>query len=474
MLANRFVPTKAAFVVAVLLALAGHAVAKDLGPTPEQGNSPPPASNEPPPPAAEPATSDQTTPQAWAVHGQSTLVWQLQPAFHSPYQGAQSLPPPANGRETFDATIYAGFRPWPGAEIWINPEIDQGFGLGNTFGVAGYLSGEAYKLGNKDPYYRMARALIRQSIDLGGESEKVDADLNQLAGTQTANRIVLTAGKISVVDIFDTNKYAHDPRVDFLNWAIIDLGSFDYAADAWGSTYGAAAEWYQGRFAARVGVFDMSSVPNGTALNLPLFQQTQFVAELEERHTLWDQPGKLKVLYWLSRGNLGTYMDALAQAAATGQTPSVDSVRTYRSKYGVGLNLEQPLTADLGLFARAGWSQGGVQEDAFTDINQAVSMGLSLAGTRWGRPDDTVGLAGAISEISAGGRQYLAAGGLGGIIGDGKLPKAGPEEILETYYSLAAFRYAHVTADYQFVNNPAYNLQRGPVSVFAFRLHAEF
>jgi len=285
---------------------------------------------------------------------------------------------------------------------------------------------------------------------------------------------VLTAGKISVVDIFDTNKYAHDPRVDFLNWAIIDLASFDYAADAWGSTYGAAAEWYQGRFAARVGAFDMSSVPNGTALNLPLLQQTQFVAELEERHTLWDQPGKLKVLYWLSRGNLGTYMDALAQAAATGQTPSVDSVRTYRSKYGVGLNLEQPLTADLGLFARVGWSQGGVQEDAFTDVNQSVSMGLSLAGTRWGRPDDTVGLAGVISEISSDGRQYLAAGGLGGIIGDGKLPKAGPEEILETYYSLAAFRYVHVTVDYQFVNNPAYNLQRGPVSVFAVRLHAEF
>jgi len=474
MLANRFVPAKAAFVVAILVAAAGDAVAKDLGPTPEEGNSPPPASNEPPPPAAEPATSDQATPQAWAVHGQSTLVWQLQPAFHSPYQGPQSLPAAANGRETFDATIYAGFRPWKGAEIWINPEIDQGFGLGNTFGVAGYVSGEAYKLGNKDPYYRMARALIRQTIDLGGETEKVDADLNQLGGTQTANRIVLTAGKISVVDIFDTNKYAHDPRVDFLNWAIIDLASFDYAADAWGSTYGAAAEWYQGRFAARVGAFDMSSVPNGTALNLPLLQQTQFVAELEERHTLWDQPGKLKVLYWLSRGNLGTYMDALAQAAATGQTPSVDSVRTYRSKYGVGLNLEQPLTADLGLFARVGWSQGGVQEDAFTDVNQSVSMGLSLAGTRWGRPDDTVGLAGVISEISSDGRQYLAAGGLGGIIGDGKLPKAGPEEILETYYSLAAFRYVHVTVDYQFVNNPAYNLQRGPVSVFAVRLHAEF
>ena len=467
--------TAAAFVVAaVLLASAGTAVATDRGPTPEQGNSPPPASNEPPPPAAEPATSDQATPQAWAVHGQSTLVWQLQPAFRSPYQGAQSLPSPANGRETFDATIYAGLRPWKGAEIWINPEIDQVFGLGNSFGVAAYLSGEAYKLGNKDPYYRMARAFFRQTIDLGGATEKVDADLNQLGGSQTANRVVLTAGKIAVVDIFDTNKYAHDPRVDFLNWAILDLGSFDYAADAWGATYGAAAEWYQGRYAARVGVFDMSDVANGTQLSLPLFHQTQFAAELEERHTLWDQPGKLKVLYWLTRANMGTYIDALTQGAATGQTPSVDSVANYRSKYGVGFNLEQQLTPDLGMFARAGWSQGAVQEYDFTDINQTVSGGFSLAGTRWGRPDDTMGLAGVISQISPAGRQYLAAGGLGGIIGDGQLPKAGPEEVLETYYSAAVFSFAHVTADYQFVNNPAYNLQRGPVSVFALRLHAEF
>src|SRR5271166_4225143 len=237
---------------------------------------------------------DESGPEQWAIHGQSTYTQQYQPAFHSPYQGPQSLPPPANGRETVDVTLYAGVRPWQGAEIWINPEMDQGFGLGNSFGVAGYLSGEAYKVGENDPYYRMARAFFRQTIDLGGDTEKVEPDLNQLGGTQTANRIVLTFGKISVVDLFDTNKYAHDPRNDFLNWSVIDAGTFDYAADAWGATYGAAAEWYQDWWTARVGLFDMSNVPNSIALSLPLIHQDQFVAELEERHSLRDQPGKLK------------------------------------------------------------------------------------------------------------------------------------------------------------------------------------
>jgi high affinity Mn2+ porin len=421
-----------------------------------------------------PEQADQVTVEQWAIHGQTTYTQQLQPAFRSPFAGPQSLPADANGRETWDATLYLGFRPWQGAEIWFNPEADQGFGIGNSFGVAGYVSGEAYKLGQADPYYRMARAFFRQTIDLGGETQKIDSDLNQLRGLQTANRVVLTIGKVSVVDIFDTNKYAHDPRNDFLNWAIIDAGSFDYAADAWGTTYGAAAEWYQGRYAARVGLFDLSNVPNSTQLTLPLLRQTQFVAELEENHTLWDEPGKIKVLYWLSRGNLGTYSDALALAYATGTTPSVLAVANYRSKYGVAFNLEQQIVTDLGLFMKAGWSQGGVQQDDFTDINASIAMGLSLAGGRWGRPDDTVGLAGVINEISAVGSHYLAAGGLGGIVGDGALYKSGPEDILETYYSFAAFSWAKVTADYQYVVNPAYNQQRGPVSVFALRLHAEF
>jgi high affinity Mn2+ porin len=437
--------------------------AQQLGPTPR--------------PAGVPVTPEQAepiTPEVWAVHGQSTLTWAYQPAFHSLYQGPQSLSPAANGRETFDATLYLGVRPWLGAEIWLNPEADQGFGLGNSFGVAGYLSGEAYKVGNNTPYYRMARGLFRQTINLGGETEKVDPDLNQLGGSQTSNRLVFTAGKISVVDIFDNNKYAHDPRNDFLNWSIIDMGSFDYAADAWGSTYGAAVEWYQDWWTIRVGLFDLSVQPNDKYLDYRFISQTQFVTELEERHTLWDQPGKLKFLYWLTRGDLGLYDDAIALAKATGTTPSTGAVRNYRSKAGFGLNLEQQLTSDLGMFARIGWSDGTVEEVDFTEINETVSIGLSLAGTRWGRPDDTIGLAAVANQISHQAKEYLRAGGLGGIIGDGQLQHAGPEQIIEAYYSLAVFSFAHITANYQFVNNPAYNRDRGPVQVVTGRLHVQF
>jgi high affinity Mn2+ porin len=430
-----------------------------------------------PQPESVPATPEdagQDTQRQWAVHGQTTTTWMFQPAFRSPYQGPQSLNPSALGRETVDATLFLGYRPWNGAEIWLNPEIDQGFAPGNGLGVAGYVSGEAYKIGENSPYYRTARGFFRQTIDLGGETSKLDPDLNQLGGMQTANRVVITIGKFSVVDVFDTNKYAHDPRGDFLNWSIIDMGTFDYAADAWGFTYGAAAEWYQDWWTVRAGLFDLSIRPNDKYLDNRLLQQAQFIAELEERHTLWDQPGKLKLLYWLTRGELGTYSDALALAAATGQTPSTGAVRRYRSKYGIGLNLEQQLTSDLGMFARAGWTQGGVEEDDFTDIDQTVAVGLSLSGTRWGRPDDTVGLAAVANQISRQAKEYLAAGGLGGIIGDGQLPQAGPEQILETFYSVALFGFARVTADYQLINDPAYNRQRGPVSMLTLRLHAQF
>ena len=420
------------------------------------------------------AAPDEASPEQWAIHGQATNVWLLQPTFHAPYSGPQSLDRSGNGRETLDTTLYLGLRPWQGAEIWINPEMDQGFGLSNSFGVAGYISGEAYKVGEASPYYRMPRGFFRQTINLGGDSEKVDPDLNQLGGSQTADRVVITVGKYSVVDIFDTNKYAHDPRNDFFNWSIIDLGTFDYAAEAWGYTYGAAVEWYQDWWTIRVGLFDLSAMPNDTKLDNRFLQQAQFVTELEERHTLWDQPGKFKMLYWLIRGNLGTYSSALALAAATGQTPSTAAVRSYRSKAGFGVNLEQQITTDLGMFLRAGVTEGNVEEVDFTDIDQSVSAGLSLTGARWDRPDDTVGLAAVANQASHQAKLYFAAGGLGGIIGDGQLPQAGPEQIIETYYRFAAFSFAQVTADYQFIRDPAYNRQRGPVSVFGIRLHAEF
>jgi high affinity Mn2+ porin len=200
------------------------------------------------------STSDATDSDRVNFHTQATLVAQGYPPIRSPYEGANSFPASGQGLETTDATLYGGLRLWQGAEVWVNPEIDEGFGLANTHGSAGFPSAEAYKFGSSYPYARVQRSFIRQTINLGGESQNVDADINQFAGTQTANRLVLTVGKFAIPDIFDTNKYANNPKSDFLNWSLINAGTFDYAGDAWGYSYGGAAELYVDRFAFRGGV----------------------------------------------------------------------------------------------------------------------------------------------------------------------------------------------------------------------------
>jgi high affinity Mn2+ porin len=422
-------------------------------------------------------------PDNLSFHGQTTFVWQGYPAFRSPYQGVQSLPGGGEGRETVDVTLFAGVRLWQGAQLWVDPEIDQGFGLADTHGVAGFPSAESYKLGFTYPYARVQRYFIRQTIDLGGETEKVNADFSQFAGSQTANRLVLTVGKFSVVDIFDTNKYANSPKSDFLNWSTVNAGSFDYAGDAWAYTYGAAAEWYQGNWTLRGGVFDMSQTPAGgggdSALGYgldPTFHNFEFVGEIENRYALSGQPGKIKLTGFLIRGDMGTYSNAIALSQATGLDASdaLAAVRTYQSRPGISLNLEQQITETMGLFARAGWADGNVEPWDNTDIDRSVEAGVSVNGKPWNRPDDTVGIAGVLNGISSAHAAYFNAGGLGILLGDGQLPNPGLEEIIETYYSYAISSSTKVSLDYQFIANPGYNTQRGSVNVFAGRFHTQF
>jgi high affinity Mn2+ porin len=408
---------------------------------------------------------------AFAVHGQTTFVEQFAPPFRSPFVGANSLIP-NQGRETWDATAYLGMRLWTGAELWVDPEIDQGFGLNATTGIAGFPSGEALKRGESVPYARIPRAFIRQTVNLGGDSQKVEAAANQFGGTQSANRLVFTIGKFAINDVFDINKYAHDPKRDFMNWALIDTGTFDFAGDAWGMTYGAAAEWYQGDWTLRGGVFDLSTIPGSTNLDTT-FSQFQWVGEIERRYQLWGHPGKLAVTGFLSRGRMGSFQDAINLAQLTGGPANIAAVRTYQSRGGVSMNIEQEITQDLAVFARAGWADGAVEPFDVTDIDRTVAAGLALKGKQWGRPDDTFGLAGIVNGISNVHQQFFNAGGLGLLIGDGILPHPGPEQIIETYYAFPLLA-STVTLDYQFIVNPAYNRDRGPVSVIGARVHSEF
>ena len=422
-----------------------------------------------------PALADDSAsaPETWALHGQATFTDQYHPAFRSPYRGTNSLNGGSLGDETFDATLFAGVSPWKGGEAWANVEMDQGFGLSNTVGVAAFPSAEAYKVGKAEPYGRLQRLFFRQTFDLGGETQTVEGTANQLAGTHTADNLVLTAGKFSVTDIFDTNSYAHDPRGDFLNWAVVDAGAYDYAADAWAYTYGGAAEWSFGAWSLRGGLFDLSRLPNSTELETG-FDQFELVSEVERRISLFGHDGKIKLLGFVNRGRMGSYRDAVALGQATGTVPDTALVRKYDSRAGGSVNIEQGISDDLGFFLRASANDGGKESYEFTDMNQSLSTGLSLKGASWARKDDTVGVAFEIAGISNSARAYFNAGGIGILIGDGRLPHYGGETVLETYYDAQLIKGVHAALDYQFIANPAYNSDRGPVSVFGVRLHGEF
>ncbi len=407
----------------------------------------------------------------FAFHGETTFIEQYAFPFRSPYLGAHSLSP-NQGRESWEAMFFVGARLWDGAELWVNPEIEQGFGLSNDVGVAGYPNGDATKVGSSAPYVRIQRAFIRQTINLGGETKKVEADQNQFAGSQTADRLVIWVGKYAVVDVFDKNKYAGDPRKDFLNFALIDGGTFDFVADAWSFTYGAAAEWYQGDWTLRAGVFDAPLAPADPNLDTS-FKQFQWVGEIERRWELWSHPGKLAVTGFVTRARLGNFDDAVALATTVGGAADAAAVRQYRSRIGISMNIEQQITPELGVFVRAGFADGAIEPDAYTDIDRTIAAGLQLTGKQWGRPDDTLGIAGIVNGISAAHRAYLNAGGLGIEIGDGMLPHPGLEQIIETYYQFPLANW-QVAFDYQFIANPAYNRDRGPASVVAARVHTQF
>jgi high affinity Mn2+ porin len=409
-------------------------------------------------------------PEQWAIHGQATFIEQYHPAFHSAYRGPNSLDPGSRGNETVNVTAYAGVKTWTGGEAWADLEMDQGFGLSDTLGVAAFTNGEGSKVGKAVPYLRLHRLFFRQSFDLGGEVQSLEGQANQLAGSRTADNLIITLGKFSPTDIFDTNDYAHDPMHDFLNWGVIEAAPWDYAADAWGYSYGGAAEWNFSDWSLRGGVFNLSRIPNGTEL-VRGFGQYQLDAEVELRFTLGGRDGKLNLLAFSSRGVLANYNDA---AVLPVRPVDAGLVRRGSWKSGVSLNGQQAVSDDVGIFLRATLDDPSKEGDDFTDMANSISTGLSLKGGSWARADDTVGLAFETGGIGKAAQRFFAAGGLGILIGDGRLDHYAREDIVEAYYSATLMPAIQVTLDYQFIANPAYNADRGPVSVLGFRLHGEF
>jgi high affinity Mn2+ porin len=410
---------------------------------------------------------------AWNVHAQTTILPQGYPSFRSPYEGTNSLPGRGQIQTTWTTTAFLGVRLWHGGEFYFNPELAQGFGVNGTVGLDAFPNGEAQKAGAEYPRIRPQRYYLKQTFGLGGEQEEVADGANQLSGKRDIDRITLIVGRFAVGDFFDGNAYAKDPRADFMNWAMWSSAAYDFPADLPGYTRGAVVELNRKDWAVRAGYFQVPNAPNTDVL---VFKTGGSVVEFEERHTIFDQPGKLRLGAFANSGNTGNYREALAIVAAD-PTLDINAVMTgiqhTNLKYGFYANLEQQIAKDVGLFARASWNDGQNQILSFTDIDRSLSGGLSIKGSYWGRPNDTIGIGGAINGLSAANRDFLAAGGLGLLIGDGQLNYR-PERVLETYYAYSLNKNVTLTADYQLITNPAYNADRGPVSIFSGRLHGEF
>jgi high affinity Mn2+ porin len=409
----------------------------------------------------------------WNLHGQTTFIGQGYPAFRSPYAGTDSLPGGGQVQQTWTTTAFLGVRLWEGGEFYFNAETAQGFGLAGTLGVAGFPNGEAQKAGAEYPKIRPQRYYFKQTFGFGGEQEDVADGANQLAGKRDIDRLTVVVGRFAVGDFFDGNSYAKDPRADFMNWAMWSSAAYDFPADLPGYTRGAVVELNRKDWAVRAGLFQVPNAPNTDVLT---FSTGGAVVEFEGRYAIFDQPGKLRVGVFGNRGYTGNYNQALA---IEGADPTLDinavmaGIRKDNLKYGFYVNAEQQIATDVGLFGRLSWNDGQTEILSFTDIDRSVSGGVSVKGSYWGRPNDTIGVGGAINGLSAAHRDFLAAGGLGLLIGDGALNYRN-EGIFETYYAYQVNKNLTLTADYQFIANPAYNADRGPAHVFSGRVHGEF
>lgn len=408
--------------------------------------------------------------QLWNWHVQNTAIVQYHPRFSAKYSGTKSLPEYNEVKETVSLDLMAGARLWQGAEVHVDGLMWQGFGLGDARGINSFPNGEAFRLGTEAPNLTFARVFLRQTIGLGGETEVLNDDQLQLRSTVDVSRVTLTVGKLSAKDIFDGNTYANDPRTQFMNWGLMANLAWDYPADALGYITGMAAELNQPDWAVRYGFFQVPSAANGIGLDTHYLEAWGMVAELEHRHALWGHRGAVRLLGYVNRAHMGSYQAALDNPV---RPADIVATRAYRHKFGFGLNVEQEVTRYLGAFMRLGWSDGRTESWSFNDADRAASAGLSAKGDWWGRPGDTFGVGGVVSSLSHAHHEFFGEGGLGILVGDGKITYR-MEKVVETYYDWQIWKNLHGALDYQFISDPAFNRDRGPVSVFGARLHWEF
>ena len=415
-------------------------------------------------------------------HFQLTIISQSHSGFDVPYKGANSLADSVEvGATSLTATLFLGTKLWKGASFYINPEVSGGSGLSYSLGVAGALNGESYRIGDPDPKVSIARAYLQQTFQIGKTTYlDVADDINQVKDRVPESRITITAGKFAISDFYDKNPYSHDPRSQFLNWSLMSNGAWDYPANTKGYTYGLVIELIKPTWALRLSSVSVPRMANQPDLEYNILKAHSETLEFEKSLNINKRAGTVRLLVSNTFSRAPSYKDGLKAIAADEinflhRFSGDEEGNNYDGrKFGVGINANQELTNEIGCFFRAGWNDGTHATWAFTEIDQSVSAGLSVKGTKWHRTDDVCGIAGVVNGISADHRAFLSAGGNGFIIGDGSL-NYGTEKIVEAYYSLKVTKAFWLTTDYQFVTNPGYNKDRkGPIHVFGIRGHVQF
>jgi hypothetical protein len=409
-------------------------------------------------------------PDPWSLHAQLTYQLQGHGGFTAPYAGDNSLQDRREVRGSYTTTVFLGRRLWEGAEFYANAEAFAGAGVSRVLGLAAPPNGETYRVDSTKLKVGLARLFLRQTWNLGAPTEAVEEGPNQVATRQSRHRLVLTAGKLSGTDIFDANTYSHDARTQFNNWSLWANAAWDYPADTRGYTWGLALEWIHDDWALRAGSLMEPREANQLELDHDVRHAHGEVIELEHDHELGGQKGALRLLAYQNHARMGSYREALALAPTA---PDVTATRVPgRTKHGFGLNAEQAVTPDLGLFLRAGWNDGRTESWAFTEVERTLSMGLSASGRAWGRRDDRVGLGFAANGLNGDHRDYLAAGGYGFMVGDGRLAYAA-ERVLDAYYAVALGSFGSLSLEAQRFERLAFNHDRGPATLFGLRLHLQ-
>lgn len=418
------------------------------------------------------AAQDTLKTQRTNAHFQQTIISQYKPAFSALYTGHNSLITNQETQTSITTTFFGGTRLWKGAEAYFNPELSGGAGLSQTLGVAGFPNGETFRVGGTQNKIYIARLYFKQNFEWGTEKDTIEDDLNQLAGVRSKRYFSFSVGKFGMADFFDGNNFSHDPRTQFMNWALMDNGAWDYPANTRGYVLGLYTELGQPTWALRFAFTLVTTQANQSIWDSKVGKANTETIEYEKRYSIGGQKGTFRILTFLNNGKFGNYKLALQQNPTA---PNVDSTQAYgRHKYGFGINTDQYITKDFGVFAKASYNDGHTETWFFTEIDRSLTFGGVLKGSAWKRADDELGLAFIANGLSADHKKYLAAGGYGFIIGDGRLNYK-PEMITEFYYKVNAYqKKIWLSPDYQFILHPAYNADRGPVNVLGFRAHVEF